>query len=246
MKQNQVIAVENNTRNKTMEVFNTLHHLSDKPEVYAGFHREYAPINDKEEKFPAENKIVQYRVKEVLKVVESKMADLYDIVATKDKGNTEAKADVVVDGKVLFEAVPAPTLLFLEKQLGTEIGPFIERLPELSESEVWDWDDNSRVYRATANETHRTKKKNVPLVLYEATDKFPAQTQLVVEDVTVGHWKTELISGGISKADKFTILERIATLRRAITVAREQANLQEVNPQLIGQKLFNYVFNDVR
>lgn len=246
MRQNQVIAIESNSRSKIVEKFNELHSICLKPDLFSGFTKTYTPAKDAYEALPSEHKKVQYRVDDVLKEVTRIMADLFDIIATKDKGNTLAKADVVVEGNVLLQDVPASTLLFLEKQLKDEIVPFVETLPVLSEAENWTFDTENTVHKAEPNQTHRTKKQQTPLTLAQATDKFPAQVQVITEDITVGHWKNELSSGATTRPKKEAILERIAVLRRAITVAREAANLQEVEQQLIGGKILSYVFKDVR
>lgn len=49
---------------------------------------------------------------------------LFDVTATKDWANCEARADVTVDGWVLVSAVPVSCLLFLEKRL-TDIYAFV-------------------------------------------------------------------------------------------------------------------------
>jgi hypothetical protein len=247
MKLNQVLAIESSVRAKNMARFDALHHASDHPELFSGFHNVFAPTpgNDTEV-MPEENKKVQGRVSEVLKEVTALLAEVFDIIATKDAGNTEARAAVELDGAVIFDELPATTLLFLEKQLATQILPFVEKLPELPEAEKWTYDKDSDLHKALPNRTHKTKKKTVPIMLVPPTDKHPGQAQLITEDIVIGFWDKELFSGGISRPDKQAILDRIAKLRRAITVAREQANMQDVEMKLVGQKLLNFVFKGVR
>lgn len=41
---------------------------------------------------------------------------MFDVVATQDFANCQAKADVMVEGRVLIKDAPVTHLLFLEKQ----------------------------------------------------------------------------------------------------------------------------------
>ena len=122
------------------------------------------------------------------------LAELFDITATKDWANCSARATVVVDGKPLLEDVPATYLLFLEKQL-SDLRTFIDKMVELDAGEDWLEDPSTGMYRTEAIKTQRTKKVQRPIVLYDATEHHPAQTQLITEDVVAGYWNTVKYSG---------------------------------------------------
>ena len=51
-------------------------------------------------------------------------------------------------------------------------------------------------------------------------------------------------SGGIPKPKKDKMFERADALLKAIKFAREQANEAEALPQIVGQKIFDYLFSD--
>ena len=129
-------------------------------------------------------------------------------MATKDAANQEAKADVVVDDNVILTSVAATTLIFLEKQL-LDVQTFVANLPILAADHTWSYDDGAGIYKAEEQTTHKTKKIQKPIVLYDATQYHPAQTQMVAEDVVVGHWTTVKQSGAIKRKERDEILERV-------------------------------------
>ena len=81
-------------------------------------------------------------------------------------------------------------------------------------------------------------------MLYDATPEHPAQTQLITEDVVIGHWTTTYFSGAIPRPKKRRFLERITELQEAVKFAREQANSQEADEQRVGRKLLTHVFRE--
>lgn len=89
--------------------------------------------------------------------------------------------------------------------------------------------------------TTKTKKEQRPIVLYDATDKHPAQTQLITEDVSIGTWKTVKQSGAIPVPRKKVLLERVDKLLKAVLVAREQANSVEATDECVGAAIMGYL-----
>ncbi len=81
------------------------------------------------------------------------------------------------------------------------------------------------------------------MVLYDATEHHPAQTQLISEDVTIGHWETTYRSGALPVPRKEEILDRIDELRDAVKRARSRANDTEVRRREIGEVLLGYLFS---
>jgi hypothetical protein len=151
---------------------------------------------------------------------------------------------VRVNGSVLVDNAPVSYLLFLEKQL-TDLRTFFGNLPVLDEGEDWSEDANSGLYKAQETKTHRTKKLQRPIVLYNATVEHPAQTQLITEDVLAGFWSQVKQSGAIPKPRKQELSERVETLLRAVKEAREEANIcEEVDVPNVGQAIFGYLLGD--
>ena len=81
-----------------------------------------------------------------------------------------------------------------------------------------------------------------PVVLYDATEHHPAQTQLISEDVTIGHWETTYRSGALPVPRKEALLEKIDAVRNAVKRARSRANDQEVARREVGAALLSYIF----
>ena len=244
MKLNQVIAVEKGVKSRAYSELTEFHKVCQKPDLFSGFSKAYRKRDDESEDLPPEQKKVQFRVDDILKKVATTLTELMDITAAKDHGNTNAKANLSVNGALpLLTGVPVTYLLFLEKQL-TDLRTFIEKLPELDEIDDWDRDQATGLYKTEPVETHRTKKLQKPIVLYPATPEHPAQTQLITEDVLVGYWETVKHNGGIPKPRKDKMFERADALLKAIKFAREEANEAEALPQVVGQKIFDYLFSD--
>ena len=243
MKLNQVIAIEKGVKGRAYSELTELNKVCQKPELFHGFSKQYEKKDDAGESLPPEAKKVQFKVEEILKKVSASMTELFDVCASKDWANMSAKANVQVDGETIIEAVPVTYLLFLEKQL-TDLRTFVSNLPELEEAENWRLDEASALYKTAPISTHRTKKVQTPIVLYNATKEHPAQTQMITDDVIAGYWKTEKHSGALPKARKKTIAEKVEALIKAVKFAREEANGTDADNKMVGQKVFGYLLKD--
>jgi len=240
-KLNQIVAVVNGKKTRSQKEMTEVYKKLQKPTLFEGISRTYQPLDEDGETQPPETKNVQYRTKEAIEDIRHLFVDLMDVTATQDWANCQAKADVVVDGQTLLAEVPVTHLLLLEKQ-ATDLHTFVAQLPTLDPAESWHWDENSDCYSAQPSLSNRTKKIPRSHVLYEATDKHPAQAEMYHEDVKVGEWKTVKFSGAISAQDRNEILGRIRKFQEAIKFAREEANQMEVENQKTGNKVFDFVF----
>ena len=209
--------------------------------MFDGISRTYQPADEDGETQPAEKKNVQYKTRQAMDAARSAMIDLFDVIATQDWANCEAKANVEIDGRSILEDVPVTHLLFLEKQL-VDLHTFVNTLPTLDPAETWHWDENADCYAADATQSNRTKKVPRSHVLVEATEHHPAQAEMYHEDVKVGEWRTVKFSSALPAQEKNEILGRIRRLQEAVKFAREQANGMEVNDVKIGNKVFDFVF----
>jgi hypothetical protein len=239
-KLNQIIAVEKGVKSRVYGEITEMHKSSQKPELFNGFAKNYRKKDEDGEDYPPERKKVVMSAEAMLTKAATLLTELLDVTATKDWGNCHAVADVEVDGQVLIKDAPVPYLLFLEKQV-TDLHTFVDKLPVLDESDDWAKDENSGLYKTAAIPTHRTKKVQKPIVLYEATKEHPAQTQMITEDVTVGYWDTVKHSGALPAPRKQQLLGRIEALSKAVKFAREKANAVESESQKIGKALFDYL-----
>lgn len=241
MKLNQVIALEKGVKSRSYASLTEAHQLLQKPALLAGISRTYKPKDDEGEQYPAESTRVQGRAEQVIAETGRILTELFDVVATKDNANCAARADVVVDGRVLLEKVPVTYLLFLEKQL-VDLRTFVQKLPVLDPSETWQLDAAQDCWASEPAETNKTKKVPKNHVKAEATDKHPAQVEVYHEDIVVGRWKTVKYSGALPAARVRALLERVDKLQKAVKVAREEANSAPVEMVKIGERVFDYLF----
>jgi len=241
-KLNQIIAIEKGVKARATAAVNENYKLIQKGELFNGFDKKYQPKDEEGDKLPPENKFVQQQVNALLLQTRKAFTELYEVTARKDWTNMGAVADVKIDGNVILPSVPVTFLLFLEKNL-TDMRTIISHLPVLDASESWDLDPNSGLYRTQSVSTSRTKKIQTPLVLYPATDKHPAQTQIVTEDVIAGVWSTVKLSGALPRPDVVAYLDKVEKLLKAVKEAREEANMTpEVQSPDVGAAIFGWIF----
>lgn len=157
--------------------------------------------------------------------------------------NTEARADISLeDGTIIASAVPATALLELEKTIA-EIQGLVGATPTLDPAKGFSVDSQRGLFQARPVTKQRTKKDKVVLVKYEATDKHPAQTELIDKDVVVGSISEQEWSGLITPSDKAAMINRVEVLARAVRQARSRANDTVVDQKkVIGEKLVKYIF----
>ena len=217
-----------------------LHHQSTKAPLYAGQVRTYEPREDDGERRHPESQQVQLKATEVIEQFASELANMWNLAATRDHGNTLARADVVVDGQVILADVPATFLLFLEKQLN-DWRTIVVKLPTLATDQTWEYDETTGLHRTEPVKSASTKKLLRNHVLAKATDKHPEQVKTYEEDVPVGDWTTTKLSGALTVPHQRALVERLDALADAVKTARERANLVEVDDVKVAGKLFTYL-----
>lgn len=240
-KLNQIIAIEKGVKSQSLRELTDAHQMLQKPALLAGIARTYRPTDDEGDQYPPESTRVQVKVEEVINQTVDILTKLFDVTATKDWANGDAKADIVVDGKTLVSDVPVTYLLFLEKQL-TDMHTFIKNLPVLDAAELWSFDASQNAWATEPIQTTKTKKIPRNHVKAEATEEHPAQVEVYYEDVIVGYWRTVKYSGAMPAARVSTLLERVRKLQEAVKFAWEEANSIDIDDQKVGAALFGYLF----
>ncbi len=240
-KLNQIIAVEKGTKSRAEKALTEAHHSLKKGDLLSGISRAYKPIDDNGEQLPPENKKVQLVAEDAIARASATLIELFDITATKDYANTSAKADVVVDGVTLIQGAPVSFLLWVEKRL-TLLHEFIKELPTLSDADTWTKDHVSGHWVTSEERTHRTKKMPLAFEKSPATDKHPAQVEVVHEDKVVGYWHTVKRSGALEPSRVRTLLSRVEKLQGAVKTAREAANMAEAPKVDVGAKVLGFLF----
>lgn len=240
-KLNQVLAVEKGTKQRVYASITELDKVGTQPTLFNGFSKTYVPRKDGDTSQPAQSQKVAFRAADVLDSIRKHLVEIFDVTATKDWGNQTARADIIVDGQTILAGVPATYLLFLDKQL-TDLRTCIGRMTELDATADWNYDEALGLFKTEPSKTHTTAKVQEPIVLYDATEHHPAQTQLITRDVIVGEWTTIKYSGAIPAPKKKAILERIQKLIDATKIALEEANMTRVEDQKTGDAVLGYIF----
>lgn len=238
---NQIIAIEKGIKARAFAVISELNNTIQRSDLFSGMVRKYLKKNEEDDDLPGERKHIQHRTRDVIGTLRASQTEYIDVMVQRDLGNLVGKATVEINGAPIFPELPGVTLLQIEKIL-TDYRKFFDNMPVLDSSEDWGYDDEAGVYKTEPSYTTRTKKQAKVITLAPATDKHPAQAQLVQEDAVAGRWETIRHSAALPLPEKETIIARIDKLIIAVKEAREKANAVTVadKPQ-IGAALFEYI-----
>jgi hypothetical protein len=244
-KLNQVVAVVTGQKPETEKALTEAYHALQKPELFTGLSRTYTPRSDDDrDAKPPESKRPQRNIREMFASLVPVLTKTWNSVATQDWGNCEARASVTVDGQTILSQVPVPHLLFLEHKL-SEMKAFVEKMPVRDGAEEWNFSPDANCFTTNPIRRESTRKVTKPIVLYQATDKHPAQTQLIQEDEVVGHWNEKRFSTAVSAQEKEEMLRRVAALTDAVKVAREEANSIVVERKEVAAPILDFLFKGI-
>ncbi len=242
-KLNQIIAIQSAKKSHAKDTLTEVYQTLQKVDLLVGISRSYKPKDELGESLPSESKLVQLKVQDAVNRIQKSLVEMFDVVATQDWANCEAKADVVVAGRTVVKAAPVTYLLFLEKQL-VDLHTFVERLPTLDSAERWSFDPSQDCFASEPYQSLRTKKVPKTHIKYEATKEHPAQVEMYMEDVSVGTWTAVKYSGAVPAAKKNAMLDRVRLLQDAVKSAREEANGKEVETKKVGEAVLDFIFKD--
>lgn len=222
------------------ETFSKKHHLFSERTLT------YQPNTEGAPAVTEEQLDLQTTVPKELDWISGFLSNLLDADHAINEANTQARADVTLDdGTTLLTNMPATSLLELEKRLKW-LHELLAVAPTLDPAKGFTPDParGVGVYRAREVSRTRTAKTAQPIVLYDATDKHPAQVQLINQDVPTGTIRQLEWSGMLTPADKAAMLDRCEALTRAVKRARSRANEVPLSPaqSRIGATLLNFVF----
>jgi antirestriction protein len=213
-----------------------LHHRTQKADLLNGFIKTYQRTDEAS----IESKRVQLNASEAIAAVFKNYVELCDSIATKDYGNTEAKADVTVNGQVLIKAAPPTFLMFLHKQL-EDCKTFLSKIDVLDQSHDWTLDDKTNLWKSAAAKTNSTDKIQAALTLVPPTDKHPGQAVQITKDTVVGVWTTIQVSGAIPYTRRQELLARIETLMKAVDSALSECNSAKIDRKEVTAPLFAFL-----
>lgn len=244
-KLNQIVAIEKGVKQETTKELSAAHHTLQKSDLFNGLQRNYTPLTEDGEKYPAESKNVQFDAKKTVRSVLTRLKELFDLTATRDYANCSgnANADLVINGETIAKNVPVPYLLWLEKQL-QDLHTFVQKLPVLSPEDNWSFDKNRGMFVTETVQSAKTKKVKKPLVLLAPTKEHPGQAKDYDEDVIAGYWHQQKLSSAFPSTTIQDILQRIESVQKGVRFAREQANAIEAPPLKVADQIFRYIFKE--
>jgi hypothetical protein len=222
--------------------------LSKKPDHFRGFTKTLSYFDPARAAENAEEtKLVVSTVSENLDYTAYHIADYFDVVLQKELTNQTANADLVLDGTIFGKGLPATFLLGMETRL-KGLRPALEAIPTLPPAINWQPDTNSGVghYRSPQTMVPKTEKRVKFVTLAPATDKHPAQVKDWIEDEAVAKVETVEFSGMWTVEQKADAIDRLDRLLQAVKKARQRANMAEVVPGSIGDKLTSYILNGTK
>lgn len=214
---------------------------------FHGLHKTYAPRDENGENRPAESKQVETTVREEVSWFRPFFANAVNSAVRKERTNAHAIShNTTILGLDLGD-LPATALLNLEAKLKA-LKTVVVHTPTLDGAHNWDNHDPERgIVKKTPDEwTHSTEKKPYTMVKAEATDKHPAQVEVLHRDEIVGTWTKRILSGEITTSAKARILAKIDAAVKEVVAAREAANLVDcVDASDVGERLYDEIFKEV-
>lgn len=200
----------------------------------------YHTLLDGEPELPEEITELAHTVEGELLQYQKSLGSFIDVAIEKESSNTNAQADVFLNGELFLKGVPATALLNLESRL-EELRKVYEAIPVIDMTEQWQYDDNQGCFVSQTRKKFRTKKVLRNHVLAEATKEHPAQVNAYQEDIPAYSVETVITSGMITPARKRELLERISKLQKAVKTARQRANDVDIVDTKVANKLFEFI-----
>jgi hypothetical protein len=186
-----------------------------------------------------EEKPVTTTVYETLEYALDLYARVEDLQFQKNATNRLATGTVLFRGTPILTDLPVDELLGLESRL-TKIRQLIAAVPTLDASKHWGMSVTAGPHvwvTRHPEETVKTEKQVIPVILHAATKEHPAQVQPIQKDVVVGKFVTIKRSGAATSLQKAEALKRIDELMVEIKQARMRANETIVFSETIAETL---------
>lgn len=238
----QLLAVENEKKSTAATVGNEQKKtFKSKQSHFDGETRKYTRTIDDSHIQQDEHKEVVTTVEKNLEWALGFIGEALDVAVQKEETNASgtAKAELFV-GDENFGTFSATALLQLETQLKA-LRALYNEIPTLDPVKKWKYNKQNGLYETGIEKSYRTEKKPKVITLAPATDKHPAQTQLINEDIQVGTWEKSYASGRVTPLQKAQLLGNIDKLINGVKKSRSIANNADVNQVRISGKLFAFI-----
>lgn len=241
-KLHELLAVEQDRKQKGNHAIGEAKNTFTKKEPYFdGMIKRYISLEEDAEMIPDETKNIVTTVKTKLEETISTVIKGIDAHLSKEETNAseKARAELIVNN-VNFGTFSATSLLALESHLN-KIKDLYTVIPTLDTAKKFEFDEQEGIYKTAPEVKFRSVKRPKVIVKYEATEKHPAQTELLYLDHQVGKYETVYSSGRLTLSQRKELTQRISTLIEGVKIARSKANNAEVTNIKVGQRLFDFI-----
>lgn len=251
-KLHEVIAAEG-TRKKAAELsLEETRVKFAKRDLFEGKIRTLKLLNEvpgKEAQEQAESTVVVpgSNVAETLKYSLNLWAQSEDIRATKNKTNTIAKADLIVDGVTIGKDLPVDELMSLEAQM-VDMKKLFSQIPTIDAKKEWSPSKKWPIFgllETAKTSTVKTEKEIYPIIMAPATDKHPAQVKENTRTINVGTFEDQTFSTCMTTEQKAEIMARVDHLIVACRQARNRANDIEAIQEKVGTNVLSYLMGHI-
>lgn len=203
---------------------------------------EVAAIQDKEKI----SQSVAYTVDQNLNYMAGLVGSWIDVLYRKELTNQTARADVVIDGKVIIKDAPATFLLAMENIIGTQLKDPYNAIPTLSPGIDWEKADSlgKFIFKSPKVKTIKTEKVSEFIKHQQTSDKHPDTFTEKFTDKNVGVYESQKFSGMMQVVDKAAVIARWQRLLEAVKDARQRANQAEVVMGNCAMNIFAFIHGD--
>lgn len=187
---------------------------------------EDSPVNKAIEDQAREEKPVTTTVYDTLEYALNIFGNAEDLQFQKNATNRKAVGTVMWRGQALLRDMPVDQLLGLEARL-MKLRQLYAEVPTLDATKHWQPAQNigRHVWMTVyPEETTKTEKQMIPVVMQAATKEHPAQIAPVQKDVVVGKFTMIKRSGSATTLQKAEALKRVDELLIEVKQARMRAN----------------------
>jgi hypothetical protein len=222
----------------------TLKKFKNPQHFFNGHSKSLKMINDSAENSAVEDqnrdeKPVTTTVVDTLEYALDIFARAEDLQYQKNMTNTRAFGTVNFRGQPLLVDLSVDELLGLEARL-MRLRQLFAEMPTLDATKEWVPSPLRAVWALRyPEETVKTEKIVVPIVMSPATDKHPAQVQAVGKDVVVGKFTLVKRSGEATAQQKADMLKLTDELMVEVKQARMRANETVAVTEKIADKVIH-------
>ncbi len=244
----QLLAVVGDRVQKAAAIMQeTVETFRKRVEHFDGFNRTYQPKDAEGDAMPPESKEIVTTVAQKLLYSQKAVISAIDALVSKEETNSSGGVNAELKiGKNSFGVFSATSLLAIEGQLSRLRVVFLS-IPTLDPNRKFFLDKQAGdgFFQTKPEDKIRSIKIDTPITLVKATDKHPAQAELVKKDILVGTYSTVYQSGRMTPADKSTLLSRIDQLIGAVKIARAKANQEEHLNIKVGKHIFDFINGEI-